>query len=285
MTKSQGSESYTLDAKDTKNIETHEIPKIVHLMQSSVVMNAVYRYGIRAISNIVAEQKFMKNSTNVKYITLGACLLIGSALIGMLSYFLFYILFFFSSLKCILWLFEQYNPDTSSRDTVNSYETSASDVLEYFIVPIFIVLVIHPLAYIPVPFLPLVVYSISVLISMACIINRSYRRKFCLFVRDVFTSKNSRDNSGMFIRGNEGEFHKFLRTIIYTIECITLCTFNIAHNPLTIYNKLSSTSSFTNAMQTILQGDTQTDESMIDELDTESSTYDSELDDELDEEL
>ena len=56
------------------------------------------------------ETNYLKDKKNIKYFTIAICLLFATSLIGILSYFLFYIMFAFSSLKCILWLFESYEP-------------------------------------------------------------------------------------------------------------------------------------------------------------------------------
>jgi hypothetical protein len=246
------------NSQSIQNTET--IPQLFKMMQNSAFMGFFYQYIIKIIGDKMSNVEFFKNKSNIKYITIAVFLMFATSLVGMLSYFLFYVLFFFSSLKCILWLFEAYIPDTNSDestlDVTEHYvsESSPVDVLEYYIVPIFIVLVLYPLAYIPIPFVPFMVYGTSVLLSLACMANKSYRQRFCIFIRDLFTNKNNRDENGKYIPGHEGEFHKFLQTICYSIECINTSTFNITHNPRSVYNSLDNANNISQAFSAITSG-------------------------------
>ncbi|VBB17807.1 hypothetical protein YASMINEVIRUS_270 [Yasminevirus sp. GU-2018] len=237
-----------------------QIPQLFQMMQQSAVMSLMYEYIIKTVSTKTENIDFLKNKTNVKYITLGICLALASTLIGMLSFFLFYVMFFFSSLKCILWLFEGYTPENANQipqttdPTRYVAEFSAQDVLEYYVVPIFIVLVMYPMAYIPLPFVSIIVYGASVMLCLACMTNKVYRQKFCVFVRDLFTSRNSRDENGKYVPGHEGEFHKLLQALCYSIECINLSTFNITHTPLTIFYKLNEANTITEALGFLTDG-------------------------------
>lgn len=252
-----------------------ELPQIIKLMRGSFVMNAFYENFLKIVTGKISAMDIFKNKNNVKYLVIAICLLFASTLIGMVSYFLFYVMFFFSAIKCMLWLFEQYKPTTSDNlngslseslnndvkvaqcvDSHKSYITEKSpiDVLEYYVVPIFIVLFMYPIAHIPIPFLSLVVYSISVVIATACMTNKLYRQRFCMSIKKLFTNKESYDENGNYVSGHEGEFHRFLQTMCYTIECINLSTFNITHNPRTIYNMLNDSESFVQGMRIIAGG-------------------------------
>lgn len=220
-----------------------ELPQLFKLMKGSFVLNVVYEYVIKIITGKVSDMDFFKNKNNNMYLTIGICLFMASSLIGLMSYFLFYVMFFFSSLKCILWLFEQYTPDTSDEtkeDISTRYVTEKSpiDVLEYYVVPIFIVLIVHPLAFIPVPMVSLVVHGFGVMLGIATMTNKAYRQKFCIFIRDLFTSRDSRDADGKYVPGHEGEIHKLLQTLCYSIECVNLSAFHLTHNPRATYDKL-----------------------------------------------
>lgn len=241
----------------TENTDTQ--PFLFKMMQSSQIMSFVYEYIIKNISSKTSDVDFLKNKNNIKYITIGICLFFVSSLIGILSYFLFYVMFFLSSLKCILWLFEVYNPKTiivtSSTQNNNNkkqshYISNASpiDVLEYYVIPIFIFLVMYPLSYIPIPSLNVIIYGVSVVLSLCCLTDKSYRQKFCIFVRDTFTDKNSRDNNGNYIPGNEGEFHKFLQTLCYSIDCIIMSTYNLTHKPMITLNQLGTSDNITHSI-------------------------------------
>lgn len=188
-----------------------------------------------------------KDKRTTKYFSVGMCLLLASTILGVMSYFLFYIMLFFSSLKCMLWLFEQYVPDINSKNDKNVFtqdisnqldqyksENTSDDVLEYCIIPIFIVLVVYPLAYIPIPMLSVVTHGTSVLLAITAMTNKSYRKKLCLFLRDLFTSSNCRDSRGKYVPGNEGEFHKLLQMLCCMIESTSL---NISHKLRSIYTK------------------------------------------------
>lgn len=237
-----------------------ELPHLFKLMKGSIILNLVYEYLIKILSGKAGEIDFFKDKNNIKFLTIGICLFMASSLIGLMSYFLFYVMFFFSSLKCILWLFEHYNPDTTSDENVDKIskhyvtEKSPIDVLEYYIVPIFIVLVMHPLAYVPIPFASLFVHGSSVMLGLATMTNKGYRQKFCVFIRDLFTNRDSRDANGNYIPGHEGEMHKLLQTLCYSIECINLSTFHITHNPRATYDKLNNSKGLTHGLQIMTSG-------------------------------
>jgi hypothetical protein len=235
-----------------------EHPQLYKLMKNSVILNMLYEHVIKNVGNHLEKLNFFANKTNMKYIAFVICLLLATSLLGLMSYFLFYVMFFFSSLKCILWLFEGYKPSNinyNDDDEEIEYhyvsETSSVDVLEYYVILIFIVLVMHPLAYIPIPFISTFVYGSSVMIGIAAMTSKLHRQKICLFVRDLFTNKNSRDNDGNYVPGYEGEFHKFLQTLCYVMECINLSTFHITHRPKVTFNKLSSVKSIVHGLQLV----------------------------------
>lgn len=240
-----------------QKIVTNEVPQIIKLMQGSMILNALYEYVIKIVSGKVDQTDFLNNKDNVKMISIGIGLFFASFLIGMMSHFLFYVMFFFSSLKCILWLFECYEPDMNSDESVdlisNRYvsETSPTDVLEYYVVPIFIVLVIQPMSYIPLPFVSLLVHGGSVMLGLASMSNKAYRQKICLFIRDSFTNRKD----GKYVPSQEGEVHRLLQTLCYTIECINLSAFNITHNPRSVYDKLNGTSDLVNGMAVLTSKD------------------------------
>jgi hypothetical protein len=251
-----------MSEKNDNNITVteSELPQLFKLMKGSMILNLAYEHLIKLVSGKAGELDFFKDKNNIKYITVGISLFMASSLIGLMSYFLFYVMFFFSSLKCILWLFEHYNPDTSSDennvDKSKHYITEKSpiDVLEYYVVPIFIVLVMHPIAYIPVPFISLIVYGASVMLGLATMTNKGYRQKFCIFIRDLFTNRDSRTSNGDYVPGHEGEVHKLLQTLCYSIECINLSTFHITHSPRVTYDKLNGSRDLTHGLQIVTNG-------------------------------
>ena len=75
------------------------LPVIFEMMQNSKIMSLIYEYIIKNILAQTSDADFLKNKDNIRYVTLGICLLFATSLIGMLSYFLFYVMFFFSSIK------------------------------------------------------------------------------------------------------------------------------------------------------------------------------------------
>jgi hypothetical protein len=115
-----------------------------------------------------------------------------------------------------------------------------NDVLEYYVVPMSIVLFLYPLGYLPLPFISTIVYIVSIAIGFASMTNKMYRQSICLFVRDLFTNKESRKD-GKYIPGHEGEFHRFLQTLCHLIECVHSSSFNITHNPRSLLENLNST--------------------------------------------
>lgn len=265
---------YTYNPK-TKKMEA--IPFLFKLMQNSSVLKLFYEYVIINVSTKVSNVDFLKNKNNIKYIVLAICLIFSTLLISMLSYFLFYIMFFFSSLKCILWLFEVYNPDTTNNSSSSStlsvnpdhYEFNATsqDVLEYYVILIFILLIMHPVTYLPIPFLSLLAYVSSVTICSACLTERTYRQRCCLYIRDSFTSKESRDDDGTYIPGNEGEFHKLLQAICHSLDCVNMTIYNITHNPRIMLNQLNNSENVTQALCLISSG--------VDTIVTDIRTYQS----------
>lgn len=232
---------------------------------------------ISAVLNII-EKNYVKDKNNIKYFAIGLCLLFATSLIGILSYFLFYVMFLFSSLKCILWLFENYEPDKqriNRNATKYISEQSPANILEYYVVPIFIILVMYPISYMPIPFVPLLVYVSSIILCVLCMTNNLYRQRFCVFVRDIFTN---RDENGKYIIGSEGIVHKFLQTICHMIECMNINTFNLTYNTKLIYNKLNDATSITQALQILINDYTTiipkiNHIDIIDQLDDEMDNY------------
>jgi hypothetical protein len=280
---------------NTMNILLKETTK---LLQSSVIANMLYEHYVKIFGGKSSLTDLLNNKNNIKYGIIATFILFASTLIGILSYFLFYVTFFFSCLKCILWLFEKYKPSndqteinqilndkTQNDRTQNNQirsdqkndlqsdkldvldvldvslqgrvqkgyvsEKSSDDVLEYYIVPIFIVLFMQPVSHIPIPFVSFITQTASVVIAFSCMANKTYRRKFCVFMRDLFTNKHSRDKDGNFIQGFEGEFHRLLQTLCYTIECINCSIFNTAHNPVLVYNKINDSDSIFQSIKAI----------------------------------
>ena len=229
---------------------------LINLIQESKLLNFVHENFTKRVMTLITKSEILENKSNVKFISIGLGLLMASIMMGILSYYLFYVLFFFSTLKCILWLFECYNPE---RDSVNKQvnghyiiEESASDVLEYYVVPIFILLVVYPVAYIPIPILPYFAYACSIMLGIASLSNKLYRRKICLFVRDMFVNKECWKD-GVYVSGHEGEVHKFLQALCYAIECINLSSYNITHNPRSVYDKIEHSTTVRSWIDTVLQ--------------------------------
>lgn len=256
MPKNKGSNN----SDDTEYID--DPPFLIKMMQNSTTMSLFYELIIKKISSKTSEVEFLKNKNNIKYVSISICLFFIMSLIGMLSYFLFYVMFFVSSLKCILWLFEVYNPDTTNtesdvitqNDMVYTSDVSPQSVLEYVIVPICTVLILNPLTYLPVPGLSFIINSLSVINCVACLIKKTYRQKFCLYIRDTFTNKDKRDYDGSYIPGHEGEFHKLLHTLSHSIDCISMSTYNLTHNPKVMLNQLSMSENITEALSVITSG-------------------------------
>jgi len=223
-----------ISAHTIDSISTVDSPQLFTLMKDSNILNMIHEYLIKSISNKL-ELDFLKDKKNIKYFTMGICLFIASSLIGLMIYFLFYMMFFFSSLKCILWLFEHYNPTMSNENVKYS-----DNVLEYYIVSIFITSIVYPLVLIPIPMASTIVYFISMLLGLVTMTNKLYRQKFCLFIRDLFTTSKCRNINGNYVPGHEGEIHKLLQILCHSIEYINLSIFNIIHNPKTMYDKLTN---------------------------------------------
>lgn len=228
---------------------------LMNLVQKSKILNFVHENINKRITVFFSGTGILENKSNVRFISILMGVLLALIMFSLLSYYLFYVLFFFSTLKCILWLFECYNPERDSVDKQDDGqyvgEESASDILEYYIVLIFM-LVMYPLTYIPIPILPQIVYAISIMLGIASLSNKLYRRKICLFLRDMFVNKECWKD-GMYIKGHEGEMHKFLQTLCYAIECINLSSYNITHNPRSVYAKIEGPTTLRNWVDTVLQ--------------------------------
>lgn len=223
---------------------------IMNFVKGSRILEFLYENVIKNITKNIPENKFLSDKNNTKYIVSGIAVLCATSLMAIMSYFLFYAMFFFSSLKCILWLFEQYDPEQGTNEEVEDKyvsETSPSDVLEYYIVPIFIVIVMYPLAYIPIPFVSTFIYGGSIMLALASTSSKMYRQKICVFIRDLFVTRQN----GKFISGTEGEVHKMLQTLCYTLECINFSAFNITHKPRAVYDKLDKTETIFDGLKLI----------------------------------
>lgn len=239
---------------NSSNLE--DMPQYVKLLKSSVVLNVCYEYGLKLLMNKLNETELMKQPKNVKYLCLGLGLLFASSLMALIHNYLFYFMTFYGSLKCVLWLFEQYNPKNTTDEVVNDKyvtENSASDLIELMIVPIFISFVLTPLSYLPLPFVYFLSKVVGTLLGLGSLVNKSYRQQFCVFIRDVFTDKNSRVN-GTYISGNESEVHKFLQVLCYTIESVNLSAFNITHSPRKVMTELDEVNTLGKGLGVLTKG-------------------------------
>jgi hypothetical protein len=271
--------------------------------QEPDILNSYYENYIKKVVENIETSGPLKDKNNIKYLTIVMGIFITYLILGMLWYGMLYTMFFFSSLKCMLWLFENYNPPMIGGDEalprfielLASFkkvlpcrsgkliacpqdkvlpcrsgkliacpqgkvlpcsdkpiqskgnhtdrcvtETSSSDVLEYYIVPIFIVLIMHPMSYIPIPFLPYIVHGVSIMLGITAMINKVYRQKICIFIRDLFVDKNSK---------KKGVMHRFLKMLCCTLESMSLVAFNMTHNFCSIYSRLGNVTNIVESMK------------------------------------
>jgi hypothetical protein len=146
-------------------------------------------------------------------------------------------LVFYSSLRCILWLFECY--DTKNKC---SEDTSAHDIIEYFIVPVFLKYLIMPLKYLPIPFIHIIIYYLCTMIGIFTTIDSHYRKKLCLTIKYMFVNVN-------YNKGSEQIFHKSIQMIVYIFNCINSYILNIINNPTYILNKLNDVNTISDALK------------------------------------
>lgn len=177
---------------------------------------------------------------NVKYASLIIMSLVATSLLGTMVFFLFNFLAFYSSLRCVLWLFECYNPENTSNKKHYIIETSAQDIIEYCIVPIFLRTILIPLSYLPIPFITPIIYFLCFMMSLITITDKNYRQKLCITVKYMFVDKN-------YVYGKEKELHKLLQILVYSFDCVTLYIVNIINNPKILFNKLDNAKTFDNA--------------------------------------
>ena len=146
-----------------------------------------------------------------------------------MMYSLFYTIYFFLSLKCILWLFESYKP-TERSDKITEFMTS-DDIVECNIVLILTNVIIYPMTYIfneTFPFLSTMTYVLMAILELITISNKQYRQKLCVFVKNLCTNQSYKNNNNDNNDTVKSEFHKLLRILYHTIDFL--------HNPVNIFN-------------------------------------------------
>lgn len=234
--------------KLTKNVDiskrARQTPKLINMIQESSYMNMIYENVAHRLRGQTNRVGFLNKKENIKYETIGISVLFAILLISTLSFFMFSMMFTLACLKCMLWLLEEYNPEKKE-------SKQSEEALEYMIIPIFVVLLSYPFHFAPMPMLSLGVHVLSVMLGLACITDREYRRKFCVFVRNLLISKHSKDKNGAFIKGSEGEFHRLLQILMHLIECICVSTFNLTHNPGYMIEKINDAIDLTDAMMSL----------------------------------
>lgn len=216
----------------------------INLIEESYILNKIKPYILK-----ISETKIQ----NIKYVSLFIMSLIATSLLGTMVFFLFNFLTFYSSLRCILWLFECYTPvvipinmqvnkifDISNKRYI--VETSAQDIIEYCIVPIFLRFIIIPLTYIPLPLIEPIIYFLCIMISLITITNKHYRQKLCTVIKYMFVDKNY-----VYGKDKERELHKLIQIFVYSLDRINSYLVNMINNPRLMINKLNDVKSIDNA--------------------------------------
>lgn len=164
---------------------------------------------IQQLYNNVIGRLNMTNlsKNNMKYMTFGLGLLFSLVFVNILSQFLFYILFFVTICKSLLWLCEYYD-NTNANNTV--------DLLEYFIVFSILLTITTPLSYISTGFLSLISSIVTTFIGISCFVNKTTRQNFCLFFKNMIIDKNIRDNDNNIV--NYSKTHKIIKQICFSID-------------------------------------------------------------------
>ena len=179
------------------------------------------------ISKYISSNGIFDNKNNMKYVFF--C--ISAIFAYVLASALYYLIFAYACLKCMIWLLDEYTPEKTM--------TPADEVLEYMVVPITIVLVTYPLQFTPVSLFSPIVNVLSIMTGLTCTTNRVYRQKLCIFLRDLFTSRH-KNSEGVTIKGTDGGFYNFLQVTLHCIESICIGTINITYNPRYMVNKICS---------------------------------------------
>lgn len=208
----------------------------IKLIEGSYILQKIRPYITKLTGNKIQ---------NIKYGSLFFMTFIATSLLGTMVFFLFHFLVFYSSLRCILWLFECYDPiNTTNEKNATHYviETSAQDIIEYCIIPIFLRFVLIPLSYLPIPFITPIIYFVSIMISLLTITNKKYRQKLCMTIKYIFVNKN-------YVYGKEREIHKLIQVLVYSFDCVNSYLVNIINNPKTLINKLNDVKTFNDAFR------------------------------------
>lgn len=239
------------------NINTDIIDIIKTRMDDTLVFGFINKYIFSRIYDMLKDVDFLENKRNIKFLIIGLILLSATSLIGLLSYFLYHIIFLISSLKCLLWLFECYDPLEEDKIEDNKLEDNkknkATEILEYQIIAISITLFLYPLTYIPIPMLSLCVYIISILLSSICIVDESHRQKICIIIKNIFVDAKTQTQ----IQSNKakaGEFHKIIKNITYIIECLNKNIHIMFKDPYKLLEQLENSKSFDQVIDIITTG-------------------------------
>lgn len=206
----------------TDNIEQKEYV-IEFLIKQSSILNFIHQYIVKKLANKIISLEFVKN-LNSKLFIIPLCLIVLSSLIGYMTYYMMYMLYFFSSIKCLLWIASSYQPD----------DNTISTTIEYYTIPIILSLM-YPFTLLP--FIGGLVNLCIIGLGIFTITHNQYRKKICIMLKDIISNKKS-------------EIYKFLLVIDYLLDMVFRIGYNIIYNFSSTYSQLD----FSNNSRTVLEG-------------------------------
>ena len=247
---------------DYQNTFKKYIDKFKELIQKVANINK-FREMIAQTIEKVSKSRFLQfsydgNKNKLKIIIICLCFLIGMTFIGLLSSFLPYIMFFVSSLKCILWISENYESYHLTTDIPTVDKKSFSngigliDIVEYYVAAMVSYILSCVVTIISYFFFPFISQILIIVFGITILAEKSYRQKCCSLVQKLLGYRQ-KGADGNYIH-TYSSIYNLLKKIDLAIESSYLIVYRIVQNPKNIYNNLNNADNIMSGVQIIING-------------------------------
>lgn len=233
--KSSDKTDKTKKTKMTKSATNNNIG----LMNKSIILKFINKYCGNNFIYDIFNFKIIKDIGKKKWAIIGV---IGGIVVSMLSamfMWMFELLFMYISIKVLCFASEAYEPEKPITITSHSNEyvseKNPMNIIEYVICLSCLNIFRYISSYIP--YIGTLLYGACIITTIATIADKYYRQKICMYVKKCLTN-----NQMEYDPENVAEVHVWMQVLCHSIEYLSVSTFNIISNPLTIYSHLKSMS-------------------------------------------
>jgi hypothetical protein len=247
---------------NSQNTLKKYIERIKEMIKNISSVNKLYDMIIQTIDQ-VSKSKFFQfnldgNKRKLKLIICCLCFLIGITFIGLLSSFLPYIMFLVSSLKCIIWISENYDSYYTATDDHKNISNDSStnslgliDIVEYYTAGMVSFILSYIITFISYFFFPFISQILIIVFGVTILAEKSYRQKCCSLVQKLLGTKQ---------KGIDGKLdtcssiYNLLKNIDLMIESANLIVYRMVRDSKYIYDNLDNADNIISGIQMIIKG-------------------------------